>query len=420
MYRLIFTTALLCLFLTGINGQNKTYEFKNGNWYNGLDFTPGVWYVAGGVMTKKAPAKIDSVIDLENRWVIPPMGDAYCASLTENPSMEQQLNMYASDGIFYLQIPENSREGRMALDNLLTKSGSPDVQYGNGAVTCSFGTPFLKYEAPAMGIKNPQEWRRQYDQIKTSNKMLGNAYWFIDNKDALQANWEKIKAQKPQLLTIYLLDAANSGGKENKGLSDDMAKAVIKKAHKADLRVYARVETVEDLRLALKLGVDGIANLPGHNWDGTGDVQRFELNDDDIKKLAKKKIPVITLFSHALAFGAKANVQEFHKKTLTRLFAQNVQVVIGSDDPIRTTRGEFSYWFNFNVLNSATILKTLCETTPRAIFPDRKIGKFADGYEANFLVLDANPLENILKVRVFSQRYKKGQLLPKVEGPKKG
>ncbi len=69
--------------------------------------------------------------------------------------------------------------------------------------------------------------------------MLGNGYWFIDSKEALDKNWVRIKEQKPDVLSIYLLDSQNSGGKESKGLSPDVAKAVVKKAHKSGLRVFA-------------------------------------------------------------------------------------------------------------------------------------------------------------------------------------
>jgi hypothetical protein len=421
-YRLLYPTLLFFVTIQGAFGQStgKNYEFKNGNWYNGTDFTAMTWYVSNGVLSKKPPVKIDSVIDLENRWVVPPMADAYCGSLSENPSAEQQMSAYLNDGIFYVQVLTNTKAGREKVQNLQAKYPAMSLLFGNGAMTCTRGVPFIQYEAPAMGLKNSQLWGKQYDQIKGSSLMRGDGYWFLDDKNAVQANWERIAAQKPGVITIYLLDAANKGGKENGGLSLEVAKAVIKKAHKADLRVFARVETAEDLRQAVKLGVDGIANLPGNNWDGTGDTNRFELSADDIKKLAKKKIPVIALLSQAQYFGLKPNVQAWHLKTLNRLFEQKVLVAIGSDDPIRTARAELTYWFNLGPIDSKEVLRSLCETTARTIFPDRKIGKFADGYEASFLILNANPIDNILKIRVISDKVHKGQYLPRPEMPKKG
>jgi len=407
----VFAALVQALFAQSVS---KTYEYRNGSWYNGTDFTNATWYVAKGNFSKKAPAKIDSIIDLGGRWVVPPMADVECSSLAGNPSASNSLKMYWEEGTFYLQILENTQEGRAAVQGLLNKPGAPDAIFGNGAITCSMGYPFLKYEGPAQGVRNPQQWGAKYDKIKTGRKMLGDGYWFIDNKDALDVNWDKIKAQKPGVIGIYLLDAEKNGGKEGKGLTPDMAKAIVKKAHKADLRVYAHVETAADLQLGLKLGVDGFANLPGFNWDGSGDVKKYELSDDDLKKLAKKDIPVVPLFSHAQTTAPAPAVTTFHTTTFKRLLDNNVFVVLGSDDLQRTGRAELAYWFNLGTLEYGKILKILCENSPRAIFPKRKIGKIEDGYEASFLVLDDNPLVNIMKLRAISFKVKNGVVIPAV------
>jgi hypothetical protein len=62
-------------------------------------------------------------------------------------------------------------------------------------------------------------------------------------------------------------------------------------------------------------------------------------------------------------------------------------------------------------LDDAWTLKVLCENTPKAIFPKRKIANLADGYEANFLVLADNPHDNILKSRVQVFKVKGGVIL---------
>lgn len=408
-------TLLPCLvltltsFATLAQTPSRTYELKNGNWYNGKDFTPGTWYVANGVLSRKAPARVDSVVDLLGRYVTPPMGDAFCSSVTDNPSASKVINLYAEEGTFYLQMLSHTQEGRSKVQPLLNKAGAPDAVFANGGLTCNLGYPFVKYEAPAQGIRTPEMIAQRYDFIKQQRKMLGNGYWFIDNKDSLNKAWPKIIGQKPGAISIYLLDAQNSGGKENKGLTADMAKAIVKKAHKAKLQVWAHVATPDDVRLGLKLGVDGFANLPGHNWDGTGDSKKFELTDADLKQLAKKKTAVITLFSHAQSAAPRPAVQEFHAKALQRLFDNNVNVVLGSDDPQRTGRAELNYWHILGNLDAGSTLKVLCENTPRAIFPKRKIGRIEEGYEASFLVLSDNPLTNILKVRASAFKMKNGQ-----------
>ncbi|MCC6463499.1 MAG: amidohydrolase family protein [Saprospiraceae bacterium] len=399
-----------CLIQVLAIGQKTTpvYEFKNGNWYNGEGFTPGTWYTVDGKFTKKTPAKVDSVFDLAGRWVVPPLADAYCSTLTGNPSAANQLGFCTEEGIFYLQVLGNSLEDRKAVEALVNKPSGPDVAFANGGVTCSLGYPFLQFEGPAQGIRNPQLMKQQYDKIKLQRSMEGNGYWYMDSKAAVGKAWDKIKAQRPNLISIYLLDVANSGGKEGKGLSADVAKEVVKKAHKSGFPVYAHVETAADVALGLKLGVDGFANLPGHKWDGSGDGKKYELSDDDLKKLAKKKTPVIPLFSHAQSMAPRQGSQEAQSKMLKRLLSNGVNVVIGSDDIQRTIRGELNYWFQFGDLNYSQTLKILCVNTPQAIFPKRKIGRIADGYEASFIVLSDNPLTNLLKLRAIAYKVKDG------------
>jgi imidazolonepropionase-like amidohydrolase len=51
------------------------------------------------------------------------------------------------------------------------------------------------------------------------------------------------------------------------------------------------------------------------------------------------------------------------------------------------------------------------ETTPKTIFPKREIGALKEGYEASFLALEGNPLEDLQNVRKIKLRFKQGVLL---------
>ncbi len=387
----------------------RVVEFRDGLWYNGTAFIPGDWYSVNGVLTQKRPAVIDTTIQLDNRWVVPPMADAACTSLAAGGYPQNVINMYLEEGVMYVQVVDNVQSARVDSEPLLNKKTSLDATFSNGALTCTLGYPFLKYEAPANNVRKPEELARIYDKIKTQPKMLGDGYWFIDQKSDIVKYWPAIMAQKPAILKIMLHNTEFEGGKEGKGLSADMAKAIVKKAHKSQLRVFASLETAADLRLALKIGVDGLLNLPGNEWDGIGDAQKFELTDDDIKKLAKKKTIVIPSFALTMPFGPKASIQDFHSKTLKRLAEAGAMITMGSNDEQRTVRGEISYWFNLGVFSPEQMIRYMCEHGALAIFPKRKLGKIAEGYEANFLVLNDNPLSNILKIRLISFAVKSGE-----------
>jgi imidazolonepropionase-like amidohydrolase len=57
------------------------------------------------------------------------------------------------------------------------------------------------------------------------------------------------------------------------------------------------------------------------------------------------------------------------------------------------------------------LLRLATESTPRVLFPERLIGRFAEGAEASLIALDANPLVDLSAIRRVSLRVKQGNLL---------
>ena len=57
------------------------------------------------------------------------------------------------------------------------------------------------------------------------------------------------------------------------------------------------------------------------------------------------------------------------------------------------------------------LLRALCRHGAETIFPGRKIGRLEDGYEASFLVLNGNPLEDFTRIRDIRLRVKQGHVL---------
>ena len=63
------------------------------------------------------------------------------------------------------------------------------------------------------------------------------------------------------------------------------------------------------------------------------------------------------------------------------------------------------------LFTNAELLRLWSVTTPQTIFPGRRIGRLADGYEASFLVLHDDPLANIANTRSIVGRVKRGVAL---------
>ena len=85
-----------------------------------------------------------------------------------------------------------------------------------------------------------------------------------------------------------------------------------------------------------------------------------------------------------------------------------VKVIVGSDSYRTTSLPEALYLSTLTVYSNAELLKLWSEDTPRAILPGRMIGKLEPGYEASFLVLEKNPVEDLSNVKTIVLRVKQG------------
>jgi imidazolonepropionase-like amidohydrolase len=114
--------------------------------------------------------------------------------------------------------------------------------------------------------------------------------------------------------------------------------------------------------------------------------------------------------------------REIYKRNLTTLANHRVRLVIGSDYYEGTVLAEVFLLGHQPLLgpgieplgafDNLILLKMWTEATPRAIFPGRKIGRLGDGYEASFLVLKGNPLDDFVNVRHITMKFKQGSQLP--------
>lgn len=63
------------------------------------------------------------------------------------------------------------------------------------------------------------------------------------------------------------------------------------------------------------------------------------------------------------------------------------------------------------MFGNLSLLKMWTETTPKSIFPKRKLGSLREGYEASFLALEGNPLGDLQNVRKIKYRFKQGYVI---------
>jgi imidazolonepropionase-like amidohydrolase len=420
----------ICSFFLVICGNylySQTYAFKNGNWWQLQKFVKKTVYATNGTFTFKKPAKIDSVIDLNNQYCIPPFGDAHTHNLDGSYGLANMVKQYISDGIFYVQVTGNYGSGAEQARPILAKSNLVDVVYANGLLTATYGHGFYPYEPMALGFYSPQEQMKYVDSVKKSRSAANNAYYFLDSVADVDAKWPLILKYKPDIIKICLLDAADYVAKrkaevvETYGLSPEVAAYVVKKAHTSGLRVIAHIETAEDARLCANIGVDALAHMPGYAWKGTNETkEKFCMTKADatlFKKAGLAVIPTLNLdYTNTYdSNGTKteypaqfAAVVAYEKKAMQWLQKANVPLCIGGDYYGRTATEEINYIIKQGIFTNTQLIDIYCTQTPQHIFPKRKIGLIAEGYESSFLVLKENPLQKIETIKNIQQRIKKG------------
>lgn len=405
---------------TGINAQTKTIHFINGQWFNGKDFTATDFYSVNGLLTKDAPPSVDTIVDLKQQFIIPPFGEAHNHSPETDQDLDVFIERYLADGIFYIKNPNSIPFATNKIKSKINHPRSVDVLYANGGLTAKGGHPttLYNYMLGTTYKKALPGW--------TTKSFEGEAYYLINSKEELEKKWPFILSQKPGFIKFYLIfseeyeqrkDDTTFNGK--KGIDPTLVKLITKKAHAAGLPVSAHAETPNDLKVALAAGVDEINHLPGYQvrWRDGYTEAYYKLPVQLVRKMKKKQVHVDPTYSlleteiKPMSNQQRTAQMNVQKANLLLLKKHRVPVTVGCDSYNLTAQTEIEYLRKMNIYSNLELLKMWCEVTPAAIFPNRKIAKLQEGYEASFLILPKNPLENFEHAYTISLRVKQGVVL---------
>ncbi len=407
--------------------QLKTYQFINGQWFDGKGFHRQTFYSVNGVLTRRKPAKVDEVVDLKQGSVAPPFADAHTHHFDNPENIAQHVQMYLKDGVFYAKVPTDVRSRALKVADKVNQPTSVDVSYSHGGLSASNGHPLATYEGLALYRRPAGFDAEQTQKVRESRLRDNDAYYIIDTAEDLERKWSKILEGKPDFIKIYLLHSEEYEERKNRagtvgdrGLDPRLAPMIVERAHATGLRVSAHVNTAFDYRIALKAGVDEMAHMPPTSIGLKDDPRKYELTEEDAKETARRGVWVVPapvardMFDpQSPMFNAqiKERTDAMRVQNLKLLQRRKVKIAFGSDSFGRTPVKDILYLKTLGGFSNLEMLKIWCEETPRTIFPNRKIGLLAEGYEASFLVLDGNPLVNFEQIKNISMRFKQGYFL---------
>jgi imidazolonepropionase-like amidohydrolase len=404
------------------NSSRKIYKFINGQWFAGKNFQRQTFYAVDGVLTKKKPAKIDETIDLADGFVIPPLAEAHNHNLgsavyLNREFTQRMIQRYLAAGVFYVKIPANPADHAAILRReLVNRPDSVDVAFSNGVLTSRDGHPI------GMTLDS---FKQAGVAVPKVEELEGKGFLIIESETDLLAQWPRIIAGKPDFIKTILYHSEDFAKRREtpnlfgyNGLNPQLLPGIVKQAHAAGLRVSTHINTAADFATAVRAGVDEINHLPGLNFErGTSEAD-YLIAPQDAKRAAEQGIVVVTTAFVATFFAkdtSLANVQNTLRKNLQLLKQKGVRLAIGSDTYTSTSVEEAMYLKSLNVFDNAELLKMWSLTAAQTIFPRRKIGQLREGYEASFIVLRGNPLENFERVKEIQLRFKQGFLINAVQ-----
>jgi Amidohydrolase family len=393
---------------------SPTYAFVNGRWWTGTEFASRTFYSVNGVLNSHPAGVVDETIDLHGRLVIPPLAEGHNHWI-EPKKVDEYIACYLAEGVYYVRDMTNIP--------MLVQQFRDRVNLPN---SIDFETAYLGFTGPgahpveatdqfvAFGVL-PKEWKPDYDKQAA---FVVQTEGDIDERFPLllkmNPSYVKVFVQYSEEYTKRLRDPSTYGN--HRGIDPRLLPHLVKLAHAANLKIAAHVYTVEDYRAALAAGVDELAHMPAGGSEPAYPLEHFKLTAADVELTKRRGVYVDTTTQDALSTDNGEDL-EWKKRLRNEVIIPNlkllkqygVPLIVGSDEFRHSPLHEIFMLRDTGVFTNAELLNLDVQTTAQAAFPDRKIGRLAEGYEANFLVLDRDPLENLDNLKSIVLRVKQGR-----------
>ena len=347
--------------------------------------------------------------------------------------------------------------GTMSKANFTRENLTDHLQryaYIGVAATCSFGTDFgdLPFQMRDEIIPNAALYRTvgrglAWPGSGPADPSRNDVPYAVTSEEQARAAVRDLAPQKPDFVKIWVDDRGGTATK----MTPPIVRAAADEAHKLGFRSVGHIYDLSDAKELLKAGVEGFThmvrdrevddeylalvkerpnvwitpNLGGINLVNPPENRTAWLDGP----LVRETIPpvLINLRREALTSGRSgrggagrggagraAGGSGFQVANTRKLKAAGVRLVLGSD-----AAGDSNRWLgpmtvmeleNF-VAAGFTPAETIVAATRKAAEVLRldQLGRVAAGKSADFIVLDANPLDDISNVQKINRVYLRGQ-----------
>ncbi|HEX5107888.1 MAG TPA: amidohydrolase family protein [Vicinamibacterales bacterium] len=273
----------------------------------------------------------------------------------------------------------------------------------------------------------------------TGNLAMRNVAYGVATEAEARRDVRELAAKKPDFVKIWVDDRNGAVQK----LSPALYRVIIDEAHAQGLRVAAHVYYLADARDLVEAGVDGFLHLTRDEEMDDALVRRMRERqvfvtpnlgtseagtytgkpswlDDPV--LAETAGPAVLQKASAVYAARQSSDQAPRKsaavsyakqqRSLARLNAAGVPIALGGDTGIENTFVGYGEHRELQLMAAAgmTPMQVIVAATrtPSSILRLDGLGTLAPGKGADFIVLDANPLDDISNTRRISKVYQRG------------